>query len=86
MKVVELREIRRRETHLHYIREFTAVAVLESNAAKCVKNVSFTVEHKALGPPDINVRVLDSVDWPLLPVVRAIRTHLYDLERKGNLS
>jgi hypothetical protein len=85
MKVLELRELKRRETPIHYIREYTAVAVLESASGRAEASVAFTLEHKPLGPPEIAVRVLDHVEWPLLPVVKAIRDHLAELDRKGLL-
>jgi len=85
MKVVELRELSRREAPIHYIGEYTAVAVLESLGRKAEADIAFTLERRPVGPPAIRVRVLDPVDWPLLPVVSAIRDHLAELDRKGQL-
>jgi hypothetical protein len=85
MKVLELRDLRRREAPIHYIREYGAVAVLESFEGKAEASVAFTVEQKPLGPSEISVRVLDPVDWPLLPVMRAIRDYVADLDRQGRL-
>jgi hypothetical protein len=85
MKVVELRELSRREAPIHYIREYTAVAALESSGGISEADIAFTLERKPLGPPAISVRVLDAVDWPLLPVVRAIRDHVAELDHKGLL-
>ncbi len=87
MRVLELRELTRRETPIHYIREYTAVASLEApGGLRREVSVAFTLEQKPLGPPDISVRVLDPIDWPLLPVVRALRERLALLDREGRLT
>jgi len=85
MKVVELRDLSRREAPIHYLREYTAVAVLEAFGSKSETGVAFTVEQKPLGPPDISVRVLDPVDWPILPVSKALRDHFADMDKRGLL-
>jgi hypothetical protein len=85
MKVLELRELSKRDAPIHYLKEFTAVAVLESQQGRTEADIAFTLEHKALGPPEVTVRLMDPVDWPLLPVVRALRDHICELEKLGRL-
>jgi hypothetical protein len=85
MKVVELRELCRRESPVHYIKELTAVAVLEWNGRQTESEVSITLEHKPIGSPDVHVHLLDSIDWPALPVIHAIKDHVIQLERDGRL-
>ncbi|HUW39549.1 MAG TPA: hypothetical protein VMV90_00960 [Rectinemataceae bacterium] len=85
MKVVELKELSRKESAVHYIKEFTGVAVLDSGPLKAEADIAFTLEHKPLGPPEITLHVLDPLDWPLLPIVRAIREHILELEKTGRL-
>jgi hypothetical protein len=85
MKVVELRDLNRRESPVHYIKELTAVAVIEWNQLQSESDISITLEHKPLGPPDVRVHLLDAVEWPALPVIHAIRDYVVDLERSGRL-
>lgn len=85
MKVVELRDLSRRESPVHYIKELTAVAVIEWNQRQSESDVAITLEHKPLGPPDVHVHLLDAVDWPALPVIHAIKDYVADLESKGRL-
>ena len=59
--------------------------MLESFEGKVEAAISFTLEQKPLGPPDISLRVLDAVDWPLLPVVRVLRDYVAALDREGKL-
>ncbi|HOX31898.1 MAG TPA: hypothetical protein PLB91_06170 [Spirochaetales bacterium] len=59
--------------------------MLESFEGRAEAAISFTLEQKPLGPPDISLRVLDPVDWPLLPVVRVLREYVAALDREGKL-
>jgi hypothetical protein len=85
MKVVELRDLCRRESPVHYIKELTAIAVIEWNQRQSESDVAITLEHKPLGPPEVKVHFLDAVEWPTLPVMHAIKDFVVDLESKGRL-
>ena len=85
MKVVELRELSRRESPVFYIKELTAVAVVEWNQRQSESDVAITLEHKPLGPPDVRVHFLDAVDGPTVPLIHAIRDFVVDMERSGRL-
>jgi hypothetical protein len=85
MKVVELRELSRRDSPVFYIKELTAVAVVEWGTRLSESDIAITLEHKPLGPPDVRVHLLDAVEWPTLPVIHAIKDYVTDLERSGRL-
>lgn len=85
MKVVELKELSRRDSPVHYIKELTAIAVVEWGARQSESDVAITLEHKPMGPPDVRVHLLDAVEWPTLPVIHAIKDYVVDLESRGKL-
>lgn len=85
MRVVELRDLSRRDSPLHYIKELTAVAVIEWNQRLSESDIAITLEHGPLGPPDVRIRLLDAVELPTLTVIHAIRDYVVDLERSGRL-
>lgn len=85
MKVVELRELSRRESPVHYIKELTAVAVIEWNDKRSESDIAITLEHKPVGQPEVHIHLLESVDWPALPVIHAIKEYVVQLERAGKL-
>jgi hypothetical protein len=85
MRVVELRELSRRESPVHYIKELTAVAVIEWNAKKSESDIAITLEHKPVGPPEVHIHLLESVDWPALSVIHAIKEYVVELEHTGRL-
>lgn len=85
MRVVELKDLVKKETPLHYIREFHAVAVLEAAGGPREAPIAFTVERKPIGPPDISLRFLDEPDWPLLPLIRTVKDMIAVLDKSGAL-
>jgi hypothetical protein len=85
MRVVELRDLCRRDSPLHYMKELTAVAVLEWNQRQSESDIAITLEHGPLGPPEVRIRLLDAVELPALTVIHAIRDYVLDLERSGRL-
>lgn len=85
MRIVELLNISRKETPILYRRMYTAQAVLEYTQGRSEKKVRFAVEHKPMGGVDIQVEVLDSLEYPLIPVVRELKTYIADLDKKGSL-
>jgi hypothetical protein len=85
MRVVELRELSRRDSPVFYIKELTAIAVVEWNQKQCESDIAITLEHKPLGPPDVRVHILDAVEGPTLPLIHAIKDYVVDMERSGRL-
>ena len=83
--MVELRDLFRRDSPVFYIKELTAVAVVEWNQKQSESDISITLEHKPLGPPDVRVHLMDPVEWPTLPIIHAIKEYVVDLERRGIL-
>jgi hypothetical protein len=85
MRVVELRDLCRRDSPVHYIKELTAVAVIEWNERRSESDISITLEHKPLGPPEVRVHLLDAVEWPTLSVIHTIKDYVLDMESRGRL-
>lgn len=84
--VHELSDLRRKGESLHYRREYSATAKVqylgEENAAL---PVSFTIEQNALGNKEISVQVAGDLDYPKLPLIRAIREHIRELDGERKL-
>ena len=85
MRIVELQDIARKETPIFYRRVYTAQVVMEFQRGRTRKAVQFAVEHKPVGGVDIQIEVLDNLDYPLVPVMRELKTYIADLDKKGSL-
>ena len=85
MQVIELKDLKRKETPLHYIREFNGLAVLETSVGRKEAALAFTVERKPIGPPDVSIRFLEEPDWPLLPLIKSVKDIILGLDKSGGL-
>ena len=85
MKIVGLSDILRKETHLFYRREFKASATVEMMGTIRTFPVEFVLEHTPTGSIDINTTIHGDTDFPVMPVLALLKTHIVDLERRGAL-
>ncbi len=69
MVVSKLTEIERKESHIYYMQEFTATAIYSIVGKEKSGRLAFSIEHKPTGAMEITIRLIDDVDYPLLPVI-----------------
>ncbi len=87
MKVLEIRNIEKKDIPLHYRNEYTGKAVLEYGPHKVPeeKGVEFILERSATGHIEVSVNLLDTINYPLLPAIKLLKNHILDLDREGKL-
>lgn len=87
MRVKELQNVARRETPIEYRRTFTATAVLETphHAAPSPTRIEFVIEISPMGDRSVRVKLLDEIEFPLVPALEALKEHITVLERAGDL-
>ncbi len=86
MKVIEIKNITKKNIPLHYRNEFSGDAVLQLPPdRKEEKPLEFVVEHSATGDLHIKVHLLEKIDYPLIPALHCLKDHIRELQRKGEL-
>lgn len=85
MKVLEFRNITRKEAFIYYRREFKALAVIEYISRMATKEIEFIIENKPLGGYDIHIELLEDVEYPLIPLVKNLKDYITYLAREGSL-
>lgn len=85
MKIVELTNILRKETHIYYRREFKADAVVEIMQQTRNVPVEFVLEHKPTGAIDVSATVIDDLDYPVMPFVSKLKLFISDMDKRGAL-
>jgi hypothetical protein len=85
MKVLELRDLSRKETGIYYRREFSGKAVLETKGLPGEFPLSFVIESRPIGGPEISVILEADPSWPILPVVMSIKHMVRELDKSGKL-
>ncbi len=86
MKVLELTDVNRRESMIFYRRQYEATAVFRhAGADRQAIPVTFTIEQTATGTSRVTVDIDDSLDYPLVPAVQALRDYIISMDRQGLL-
>ncbi|HUX51780.1 MAG TPA: hypothetical protein VMW73_13365 [Spirochaetia bacterium] len=86
MEVVEIRNIVRKDTAVFYRRAFIGDAVLAYAADNTQsRRIEFVLEHTATSGVLVEITLLDTPDYPLIPVVEELKKHVTALDRGGKL-
>ncbi len=85
MKVLELKDLKREEGQIFYLRKYTCDAVLELPTSTENTPIFFTIETSPIGEKIIELSFLKPLNYPLLPVKKAILSFILDEENAGKL-
>jgi len=85
MKVLDLKDVVRKDVPLYYRRLFSGTVVMEICNEQMEKRVEFTIETKPTGSKDISVMVLEPVEYPLVPILRELRNTVALMDKSGVL-
>ena len=88
MELVELANIARKHTVLHYRRAFSAMARFDNGAAEPEEHeVRFVVEHAPLGPTTISIEHVSEIapGTDVAAITNQLRAHIVDLDASGKL-
>jgi hypothetical protein len=85
MKVLEIKNMLRKEVPLYYRRDFTGTAVLEIPLKIVESPVEFTIETGPTGKKDIEITIRNTIDYPLIPLVKGLKEYISDLDQEGKL-
>ncbi len=85
MTIRDLIDITRKENFIYYRREFRAKAIYELPEGERTGLIEFTIETAPTGKKEISVRLVDQVDYPLLPVLSALKETIRAIDGEGAL-
>ena len=86
MKVLEIKDICKKDSPILYRLEFTGNAVIETIDKKTLeKKIEFILEKTSHGKSQININLLEDINFPLLPAIKKIKAHIYKMEKMGLL-
>lgn len=85
MKIVELTNILRKETHIYYRREFKADVVFEILQQTKTVPVEFVLEHKPTGSIDVSVTITEDLDYPMMPFLNEFKLLVTAMDKRGAL-
>lgn len=85
MRVLELQNLTREEGQIFYIRKYSCEAVLELPTSQEKVPIIFTIETSPLGKKIIELTFPQPVNYPLLPVKKALMEYIYTEEIEGRI-
>jgi hypothetical protein len=85
MKIIQIKEIIRKDVPIYYRRLFSGLLVVELLNKTVERHIDFSIETKPTGQKDISITILEPIDYPLVPLVREVKQHVIDLDDNGGL-
>jgi len=85
MKVISLKDMIRKDVPIYYRKLYTGVAVIDFNNGPTDFRIDFSIEMKPTGQKEINVSFIDTIDYPLIPVTRELKTIIGEMDADGEL-
>lgn len=82
-----IENITKKHMLISYREEFHADAVFDfkKNGDTQSCKIEFSLELTPLGSKNVRVQFLESLEYPLIPVIRELKTHIQELDRSGKL-
>jgi hypothetical protein len=85
MKVVEVKNIVRKDVPIYYRRLYSGIAVLELLSDKVDVPLDFQIEHMPTGQTEINLTLHEKVDYPLVSLQKELKSFIGALDSDGKL-
>lgn len=85
MNILELKNIEREEGQIFYFRKYTADAILELPTETATTPISFSIETGPFGDRKISVKVIEAPNYPVLPLLSALKAYILDNDKEGRL-
>ena len=85
MKVIEIKNLTRKEFPIYYRRFYSGTAVIELIDKPIEFPMDFQIEHKPTGHTEIALTLTQSVDYPLVPLQRELKKFIGALDSNGKL-
>ncbi len=86
MRVAEIKSISKDEGYIYYINRYKATAVIEYLSKQASFPFSFSVEINPLGGRAYNISELPkSLEYPVLPVKKALKEYIIQMDKNNEL-
>jgi len=85
MKVIEIRNLSRKDVPIYYRRFYSGVVVLELINKVIDIPLDFQIEHKPTGHTEISITSMEKVDYPLVPLKKELKRFIGSLDSDGKL-
>jgi hypothetical protein len=85
MKVVGIKDIIRKDVPIYYKRFYKGIVSLDLMNKALEVPLEFIIEHKPIGTLEITVTLLEKIDYPAVPLMKELKTHIGELDNEAKL-
>ena len=85
MRILELRDLNREEGYIYYRRNFTGTAVIEIPCSTLEAPIAFCIEMDPFGVKTIEIDIENTLNYPVLPVKKALKEYILLRDSEGIL-
>ncbi|MDR0644615.1 MAG: hypothetical protein LBG05_06865 [Treponema sp.] len=85
MRILEIKEIIRKDVPIYYRRLYSGILVIELINKPIERKIDFSIEIKPTGQKDILVTLAEPIDYPLVPLLRELKKFINEIESNGQL-
>ncbi len=85
MKILELKNLYREEGYIYYMRKFSGTALIQIPGDTLQAPVSFCIETSPFGTKTIDIEVSNTINYPVLPIKKALETFILSEDNEGRL-
>jgi hypothetical protein len=85
MKVTSIKNLIRKDVPIYYRRLYSGVLEIELINETVESKINFTMETKPTGISEVIINDMEHVDYPLLPLVKAVKQYISLLDDNQGL-
>lgn len=85
MKILEIKDIKRKQVPIYYRREFSGTAIFEVLKKNIASNMDFVIEQGPTGKSDIQISFKKHPEYPVLPLIKNIKNVIISMDKEGRL-
>ncbi|MDR3333593.1 MAG: hypothetical protein LBT13_01720 [Treponema sp.] len=85
MKILEIKELIRKDVPIYYRRLFSGIVIMELLDKPVERHIDFSIETKPTGQKEILITIAEPLDYPLVPILRALKTSIDAIDERGAL-
>lgn len=85
MRILEVKNINREDGYIYYMRKFTAQAMIQIPGNVLEEDITFNIETDPFGLKTIEVNFNNDINYPLLPIKKALIDYITQKDLEGTL-
>lgn len=85
MKIAGLTNLFREEGYIYYMRKFSGIALIEIPGETVKVPVTFSIETSPFGSKTIELDMSSNINYPILPVRKALEAFILQEDAEGRL-